>query len=171
MSELIKAPKGLIFSSVLWNESLFDINEFIIFWSERYGLVEKYSPSFNPSFDYYQKEMGQDLKRMIFFSDRPFEREEIIEAKKWADSFERKYLVDSKRLINIDPGLLTLENMILSTGKPYSHRIYLGEGVYADLNYVFKNQSFQTLEWTYPDYCHEEKIQHFNKIRKFLLNK
>lgn len=171
MSSLIEAPKGLIFASVLWSKSQFDISEFENVWNEKFGITEKFYPNFNPSFDYYQKEMGPDLERVIYFSDVKFSRQNLVMAKKWADEFEKKYSLDSKRKINIDPGLLTLENMILSTGKPYAHRIYLGEGVYADLNYIYRNQTYQGLEWTYPDYCHEEKIAQFNKIRKFLLNK
>lgn len=171
MSDLLQAPKGLIFASVLWNESDFDISEFEVSWIERFGLTEKFTPQFNPSFDYYEKEMGEGLKRIIYFSDTQFEREKIVEAKKWAVEFEKKFSFKNKRSINIDPGLLTLENMILSTGKPYSHRIYLSDGVYADLNYIYRNQTFNSLEWTYPDYAHEEKINQFNKIRKFLLNK
>lgn len=171
MSQLVIAPKGLIFSSVLWNESQFDILEFEKAWEEKFGITKRFIPSFNPSFDYYQKEMGQELQRVIYFSDKKFDRQELVMAKKWACEFELSFSDNGKRLINIDPGLLTLENMILSTGKPYSHRIYLGEGVYADLNYIYRNQSYQGLEWTYPDYSHHEKISEFNKIRKFLLQK
>lgn len=177
MSELIKAPKALLFASVIWNVDEFDISLFQNEWQTLHGELEVFAPEFNPSFDYYQKEMGEDitLKRKIFFSNKLIERDEIVLVKKWATKFELEHSKNGPtklaRTINIDPGLLTLENMLLSTGKPFSHRIYLGEGVYADLNYIYRNGSYQTLDWTYPDYAHEEKIQLFNKIRKFLSTK
>lgn len=172
MSKLVVAPKGLLFASVIWNENAVDISHFKEEWHNRFGTQLIFNPEFNPSFDYYQKEMGLPLQRAIFFSDKPFNREELVEVKKWATQFElANIILDSSRTINIDPGLLTLENMVLSTGKPYAHRIYLGDGVYADLNYIYRNGSYQTLEWTYPDYAHEEKIHLFNKIRKFLITK
>jgi hypothetical protein len=171
MSQLIEAPKGLLFASVIWNQDQFDFDEFKNHWQERYGVQEIFTPAYNPSFDYYEKEMGSPLARVILFSDQLSAREELVVAKKWADSFENEKSLNKARIVNVDPGLLTLENMILSTGKPYAHRIYLGEGVYADLNYIYRNGSYSGLEWTYPDYVHEEKIKLFNKIRKFLLTK
>ncbi len=57
------------------------------------------------------------------------------------------------------------EQVLLATGKPYSHRIYLSDGVFAELVYYFKEKSFHKVSWTYPDYQHEEKIKFFNSIR------
>ena len=71
-----------------------------------------------------------------------------------------------KRKINIDPGYICLEHIILATTKGYVHRPYLREGIYADLTLIFRNKSFQPLEWTYPDYRQDEVIRLFNQFRK-----
>ena len=70
------------------------------------------------------------------------------------------------RRLNIDPGYLCLEHVILATTKGYAHRPYLREGIYADLTLIYRNKSFQPLEWTYPDYRQEEVIGLFNQFRK-----
>ena len=41
------------------------------------------------------------------------------------------------------------DDLVLATGKNYTHRIYLSKGIYADLTLVFHQGSFQTLAWTY----------------------
>jgi hypothetical protein len=68
--------------------------------------------------------------------------------------------------LNIDPGLLSAERLVLATGKNYSHRIYLGQGIFGDLTLIYERGSFRPLAWTYPDYRQEEAIWMFNKIRE-----
>lgn len=170
MSQLTPAPKGLLFCSLIYADEI-QKDKFLEEWIRRFGAGECFYPTFNPSFDYYSKEMGLNLKRLIYFSFNLHHREQLIVAKIWGTKMEQIGAASGKRKLNIDPGLLTLENMLLSTGKPYVHRIYLGEGVYADLNYIYQNGSYQPLNWTYPDYAHSEKIQKFNEIRKFQILK
>ena len=52
-----------------------------------------------------------------------------------------------KRKINIDPGYISLGNLVLATGKPFAHRPYLGSGIYADLTLVYQRGGFHPLEW------------------------
>ncbi len=65
-----------------------------------------------------------------------------------------------RRTVNIDPGILSLERFVLATGKNFTHRIYLGQGIYADLTLIYHRGAFQTLPWTYPDYA-DAPLQRF----------
>jgi hypothetical protein len=56
-----------------------------------------------------------------------------------------------------------LERFVLATGKNFSHRIYLGQGIYADLTLIYRHGEFQALPWTYPDYADQP-------LRRFLLS-
>ena len=170
MSHPLKALPGMLFSSVLYNDSLFNKAEFLSRWKEQYGESIEFFHSFFPMKEYYSKEMGEEssLKRFFIFALTSVDRQKLVDAKLWAYDFEKKFMQEDKRLINIDPGILTLEQMILSTFKSYSHRIYLDRGVFADLNYIFKDKSYQKLEWTYPDYAHPEIIEAFNHMRGML---
>ncbi|MDY7035886.1 MAG: DUF4416 family protein, partial [Thermodesulfobacteriota bacterium] len=82
------------------------------------------------------------------------------------NELENSYLEDEKRRINIDPGYISLERMVLATGKNYTHRIYLARGIYADLSLIFHRGSFRPLKWTYMDYADPEIIAYFNDVRK-----
>ncbi len=60
--------------------------------------------------------------------------------------------------------------MILATGKGYSHRPYIGKGVYADLTLIYANGEFRPLEWTYPDYSTSEMRELFKRLREDYTN-
>jgi hypothetical protein len=115
---------------------------------------------------YYAREMGWPLfRRFISFKDliRP---EDLIDVKLKTNHIEKQYVQEDKRKINIDPGYIALERLILATGKNYTHRIYLGQGIYADLTLIYQRGTFQPLEWTYRDYSDPEMIDCFNRLRE-----
>ncbi|MBN2126324.1 MAG: DUF4416 family protein, partial [Deltaproteobacteria bacterium] len=115
---------------------------------------------------YYEREMGWPLyRRLISFHDliRP---EDLVGIKARTHAIERTHLRDGAREINIDPGYVSLERLVLATGKNYTHRVYLSRGIYADLTLVFRRGSFSPLEWTYRDYADPGFIAFFNDIRE-----
>jgi hypothetical protein len=79
---------------------------------------------------------------------------------------ESCYAVEGRRSVNVDPGYIALEQIVLGTTKGYSHRIYLGHGIFADLTLVYENGTYRTLPWTYPDYGSKELISLFNGWRE-----
>jgi hypothetical protein len=117
--------------------------------------------------DYYTKEMGGNLFRhFITFKDL-ISMPLLPEIKHTTNRLEEKYAhPPGNRRLNIDPGYLCSEHVILATTKAYSHRPYLRDGIYADLTLIYRNKSFQPLEWTYPDYRQEKTIGLFNQFRK-----
>lgn len=118
--------------------------------------------------DYYNHEMGENLKRRLVLFRQSVNQEKTKEIKKIAWQLEKKYSVHGRRIVNLDPGLLTSDKFILLTGKNYSHRIYLGEGVFADLTLVYRNGSFGDFDWTYGDYKDETLKDYLLKSRKYL---
>ncbi len=114
---------------------------------------------------FYEREMGWPLYRRFVSYLRLIRPEEIVQAKLVCNQIEAKHSSAGKRRINIDPGCVSLERLILTTGKNYTHRIYLSKGVYADLTLVFRKGSFVPLEWTYPDYADPVIIAFFNQVR------
>lgn len=167
MLKLTPATEGCLFASVIFSQE-YSLDEIMKLWSERFDLFETIEPEFNPSLKYYSKEMGDDLKRVILFSSNKVHREQMITEKLWATEIEAKTAKDNKRSLNIDMGIICLEQVLLSTSKPYAHRIYLNNGVYAELTYTYENKSYHFLPWTYPDYQHQEKIELFNSLRSRL---
>lgn len=161
MSELKQPQKCFFFYSVIYKESDWDLKKVKEILSSKHSIEpEIFYPEFNPSLEYYSKEMGNDLKRVFLCYCEPKERDDFVSYKVWVTKLEDDFSKEA-RTINIDLGMLNLENMILATGKPYAHRPYLGQGVYADLNYIYKSKSTEFLPWTYPDYQDVNKTDWF----------
>jgi len=165
MATLKTADQGLIFTSCIFNIDKVSVQNIESIWKERYELSGSLEPELSPSFRYYSKEMGSNLKRLIIWGNIHYPREELVAGKLWADNIESEHLEAGNRTINMDIGLLVKEQMVLATSKPYAHRVYLGSGVYADLTYKYENKSYQFLPWTYPDYKCPEKVNLFNSLR------
>ncbi len=134
----------------------------------RYGPVDFVSERLAFEFtDYYEPEMGKGLgRRMIGFGPL-IAPDRLVSVKIWANEHEGQNVNDrGGRKINIDPGYLAASKFILATGKDYSHRIYIGEGVWGDLTLMFKKGGFAPLPWTYPDYGSEPLLGILNQLRK-----
>jgi hypothetical protein len=116
---------------------------------------------------YYTDEMGKPLFRYFITFGRLIPIPILPDVKLATNRLEEKYArPDGGRRINIDPGYICLEHVILATTKRYTHRPYLRDGIYADLTLIYRNKSFQPLEWTYPDYRTEAVVTLFNQSRK-----
>jgi hypothetical protein len=110
--------------------------------------------------------MGWPLHRRFVSFERLIRPLNIVEIKLRTNRIENDHLQDGKRQINIDPGYISLERLVLATGKNYSHRIYLSKGIYVDLSLIFHKGSFVPLQWTYKDYASPENIAFFNNVRE-----
>jgi len=93
----------------------------------------------------------------------------LPEVKIGLERIERDLSVGGRRTVNLDPGMVTPENFILATGKNFTHRVYLRDGVFADLTLVFRKGEYRTLPWTYPDYATEEIRLLLEEVRSELL--
>jgi hypothetical protein len=115
--------------------------------------------------------MGKRLSRRILSFRKLIRRDDLVDIKISTNELEKIFSVEGKRRINIDPGYIAPEHLILATGKGYYHRPYLGKGVYADLTLVHKNKEFQPLEWTYPDYRSQDLRRLLKELReKYMLD-
>jgi hypothetical protein len=81
------------------------------------------------------------------------------------NEIEEKLKGGENRTVNVDPGYIALSKLALATTKDYVHRIYVGKGMYAEVTLYFKDGTFQSFPWTYPDYKTPEIISIFNHIR------
>lgn len=120
---------------------------------------------------YYEKEMGRPLFRYFISFSTLVPPDSLPGIKLKTNEIESEFLNErGGRGVNIDPGILTLQNLVLATTKNYTHRIYLGRGIYADLTLIFQKGGYQPLPWTYPDYRVEETRDFFLAVREIYKN-
>ncbi len=134
--------------------------------SQTYGPMDRISEEL--LFDrtrYYAREMGWPLYRRFISFRELVHPENLVEIKITTNQVEQQHLRGESRSVNIDPGILSAERLVLATGKNYVHRVYLRKGIYADLTLLYRKGSFRPLPWTYPDYKDPQIISFFNGVR------
>jgi hypothetical protein len=161
----------LLFCSVLFSSSEL-AGQAVSELKDRYGSTLFHSDPIPFTFtSYYEGEMGSPLQRIMLAFDALVPRNSLPSVKNSTNSIEEKLMKDGKRPVNLDPGILSLENICLATTKPYSHRIYVNDGIWAEVTLMYKKDSYHSLEWTYPDYASHELIEIFNHLRKLYKEK
>ena len=115
---------------------------------------------------YYELELGSPLYRRLLAFETLIDQQDLAEVKLATNRIEQSYSRHRKRRVNIDPGYLLYERFVLASGKNFSHRIYIGHQIYADLTLIFRKGAFETLPWTYPDYADQPIRSFLERVRK-----
>jgi hypothetical protein len=161
----VPKPVKLIMSVIASDSRLFpEVSEVL---AARYGGVD-FESDILP-FDctqYYTPEMGEGLLRRFYTFCPLISRELLVRIKRETNKIEEQFGRQGRRRVNIDPGYISAEHLILATTKGYTHRPYLGEGIYADLTLIYHDGEFRPLEWTYPDYASPQIREILQGIRK-----
>lgn len=155
--------KVMLFCSIIYRDSC---EKALAMLTEAFGAPCFESPGLAFDFtSYYEGEMGAPLHRIIVAFKRFVARDGLPEIKLKTNAMEESCIENGKRTVNLDPGYLSMENVCLATTKPYSHRIYLAQGIWAEVTLFYKDGSYQAYPWTYPDYASDELKQIFNALR------
>ncbi len=123
--------------------------------------------------DYYKKETGENILRQFVSIEKLVDPGHLAKIKHQTNRIEQQLASELKvglpRPVNLDPGVIEPSKLILATTKNYSHRIYIGEKMYAEVTLIFDKGRWQSLPYTYPDYRQDCYHQFFDKVRKRLL--
>ncbi|NTV22910.1 MAG: DUF4416 family protein [Nanoarchaeota archaeon] len=145
MSNPTGPPKAILIVGLMYSKQPNEIENSL---KSEYG---EFAESEEVAFDFtkfYEQEFGTALKKKYLAFKTPFDIEKLPDAKLFCYSLE---YCCGKREINIDPGYLTSNSVVLASFKPRPHRIYLKEGVYADLQLTYENKDYRKYPWTFPD--------------------
>lgn len=140
-----------------------------------WGPVDLESPAFSFDLtDYYEPEMGPGLRRRFLSFERLIAPESLSGLKLRTIGLEdefRKVAGEAGRPVNIDPGYLTASALVMGTAKDFAHRIPLGGGIYAHLEFLFTKAGVKVLDWTYPDFRREPCQAFFREVRSVYLGR
>jgi hypothetical protein len=134
--------------------------------ASEFGGLDMVSPwmPFNYT-TYYQQEMGTSLFRRLLAFKPLIEQLQLAAVKLTTNRLEDQYTRSGRRRVNIDPGYLLYERFVLASGKNFSHRIYIGHRIYADLTLIYQGGAFEKLPWTYPDYADRPILSFLEQVR------
>jgi hypothetical protein len=122
---------------------------------------------------YYKQETGENLLRQFVSIEKPIDPGDLANIKHTTNRLEQELAQQLKREVprpvNLDPGIIEPSKLVLATTKNFSHRIYIGNQMYAEVTLMYEKGAWASLPYTYPDYRQPCYIEFFEKVRKKLL--
>jgi hypothetical protein len=123
--------------------------------------------------DYYEDEIGDAVMRQFVSIEKLIDPSELAGIKHKTNGLEQRLVkqlaLNVPRPVNLDPGIIEPSKLVLATTKNYSHRIYIGDKMYAEVTLMYDKGKWNTLPYTYPDYKQQCYFDFFEKVRKRLL--
>jgi len=140
-----------------------------------YGPIVSASEAFDfTETEYYTATMGSGLKKQFLAFERLIGPALLATSKVATNEWEANYAAAADHLetrpLNLDPGYITPAKLVLASTKDHAHRIYLAEGIYAEVTLSYRARRWQALDWTYPDYRRDDFQAFFTQCRAWLLN-
>jgi hypothetical protein len=123
--------------------------------------------------NYYKKETGENLLRQFVSIEELIDPGELANIKHTTNRLEQELAAQLKREVprpvNLDPGIIEPSKLVLATTKNFSHRIYIGNQMYAEVTLMYEKGTWSVQPYTYPDYRQQCYWDFFEKVRKKLL--
>ncbi|MBF0317868.1 MAG: DUF4416 family protein [Nitrospirae bacterium] len=133
-----------------------------------FGRVALQSEEFQ--WDYYRhyaSELGHPIYRRFIVIDGLFDSGAIADIKRRTNELENDLSTSGKRQVNIDPGYITLAKVVLTSTKNYAHRVYLRDGIYAEVTLLYNTKgTYMPHLFTYPDYKEPATLKFLLQARK-----
>lgn len=143
---------GNLFFALMYKDSNI-LEKIIDLLKNNFGSIASKSPEYDFDFtDYYEKEFGNDLKKIIIIFSKEINKTDLAEIKIKITEIEKKYSSEGKRRINIDPGYINDKEIVLASFRKKSVKEDLGNGVYAHKVLEFDNGKVKEFWHTFQDY-------------------
>lgn len=125
--------------------------------------------------DYYRDEMGAELLRQFVTFRQRIDPGTLVEAKVRTNRIESELAARTaagqpSRRVNLDPGYLNPSRLVLASCKDFSHRVYIGRGVYAELTLTFHKEGCRFFDWTYPEYRSNFCTEFLLRVRRQVID-
>lgn len=133
----------------------------------KFGKIDYQSElfSFNIS-EYYRPEMGWPIFRLFWSFEAVINPNEIARIKIVCNEIEDGLSVQENRKVNLDPGYMDYDKVVLASAKYNGQKIYLDLGIYADLTLRYEKGNYYSYPWSFPDFKEGQYNQTFLRIRE-----
>jgi hypothetical protein len=138
------------------------LNQFKVEWGDTDFQSEDFE--FDET-NYYEQEMGKGLHRRFYSFQELISPDRIVEAKLHCNVIEEELMVDGKRRVNLDAGYLDTYKVVLASAKFGGQKIYLRDGIYADMTLTMYKGKWESFIWGFPDFKSRKYDDVLCKIR------
>ncbi|MBN1781281.1 DUF4416 family protein [bacterium] len=102
--------------------------------------------------DYYVPEMGTPIIRLFVSFTQLIHPKRIAEIKIETNDIESRTMAGGGRRVNLDPGYIDYDKVVLASAKYNGQKIYLDHGIWADLTLHYEKGRFDPYPWSFPDF-------------------
>ncbi len=124
------------------------------------------APSPFEATDYYVPEMGSPIVRLFYAFEKLISPGALASIKLSTNVIEDELATSGKRQVNLDPGYLDPDKLVLASAKYNGQKIYLSDGIWADLTLHYEKGHFSAYPWSFPDFCSGEYEKAFLQMRE-----
>jgi len=114
---------------------------------------------------YYEAEMGAPLRRRFFAFQPLASPDRLAAAKLLTNAIEQNLATGGRRCVNLDIGYLDYDKVVLASAKYGIHKIFIGQGIYADLALHYEKGHYQPYPWAFMDFKRPTYHRFFLQLR------
>ena len=116
--------------------------------------------------EYYVPEMGSPIWRIFIGFRRLIGPQEIARIKLETNEVEAALSAEGLRKVNLDPGYLDYDKIVLASAKYNGQKVYLDHGIWADLTLRYEKGRFYPYPWSFPDFKSDTYYSAFFELRQ-----
>lgn len=122
---------------------------------------------------YYKDEAGENILRQFVSFEKLIDPGKLavikIKSNKLEEKLAKKADTALPRPINLDPGIIEPSKLILASTKNFSHRIYIGDNMYAELTLSYCKGVWNSFSYTFPDFKEDRYHEFLSSVRERLV--
>lgn len=128
-------------------------NQVLDLLAEEFSNIDYVGQSFPfTDSDYYEAEMGTQLKRKVISFEKLESPGNLVSAKQTTRKIEERLSVNLGRTVNLDIGYLDMFKVILASYKGRSNKVYMSDNIWSDFVLYFEKGAYQSFVWSFPDF-------------------
>lgn len=140
----------------------------------QFGTQDLTSPVFPfTQTEYYKNQTGDNILRQFVSFDKLIDPGELSKIKLKTNDIEeklaKKLAAGFPRPVNLDPGVIEPAKLVLASTKNFSHRIYIGDNIYAELTLSYCKGEWESYKYTFPDYKETRYHEFLSAVRDRLV--
>lgn len=118
---------------------------------------------------YYEKETGGEILKKFITVEKLINPDKISDIKLKTNKMEEKLAGNAgglSRPVNLDPGYIEPSKLVLASTKNFSHRIYIGKKIWAEVTLVYNKGKWISFDYTFPDHKEDRYHGFFSQVRE-----
>ncbi len=116
----------------------------------------------------YYRDISEHLTRIFLCFPGLVDATGLVEWKHAAINIESQSR-QPIRAVNIDPGYIDGARLILASTKDHAHRIWLRDGIYAEVTMRYRFKKWASFDYTFPDFRSGVYDNFLTQVRKIWL--